>query len=351
MRDMRVLTFASVFILGSSLPLIAAPLRSPWDGKKIEVQRTAYACPDVPALPQDITARSYYSDDKHSVTDPKLYAEYNAVQEQYRGTAAAAEKAADAFVKSGSAGASACVLKILDTQAAAGAMLGKMSTNQAYYMQGWTMGGMAIAYLKVRNSGIGTPEQHKKITKWLHDVGVQVQTYFETRHQRQTNDGRNNHFYWGGFAVMGAAIASDDRALYTWAAGTYKDGLSRVADDGTLPLEMDRGQRALHYHLFALQPLVMLAEMQASNGEDSYHMQHDALPRLVDRTASGIKDNSYFEKKAGVKQDTPTDKGLKSEDLIWAVPYLKHVENPELRKLLQSVEIRPSTYLGGLPPA
>jgi len=49
---------------------------------------------------------------------------------------------------------------------------------------------------------------------------------------------------------------------------TYKDGIDEIAADGTLPLEMGRGQRALHYHLFALAPLVTMAELAAANGED-----------------------------------------------------------------------------------
>ena len=40
---------------------------------------------------------------------------------------------------------------------------GKMSSNQAYYVQGWVIGAIAIAYLKVRGSGLITAEQAHEI--------------------------------------------------------------------------------------------------------------------------------------------------------------------------------------------
>ena len=33
-------------------------------------------------------------------------------------------------------------------------LAGKMSSNQAYYVQGWVVGAIAIAYLKIRETGL-----------------------------------------------------------------------------------------------------------------------------------------------------------------------------------------------------
>jgi poly(beta-D-mannuronate) lyase len=46
----------------------------------------------------------------------------------------------------------------------------------------------------------------------------------------------------------------------------YRAGIAAIQSDGTLPLEMRRGHRALHYHLLAVSPLVYLAEF----GEDNH---------------------------------------------------------------------------------
>ena len=49
--------------------------------------------------------------------------------------------------------AAACVAQILMQQAQADAMTGSMSSNQAYYVQNWAIGALAIAWLKVRPAG------------------------------------------------------------------------------------------------------------------------------------------------------------------------------------------------------
>jgi poly(beta-D-mannuronate) lyase len=41
---------------------------------------------------------------------------------------------------------------------------------------------------------------------------------------------------------------------------SYDNGVLQIRPDGTLPQEMARGSRAPRYHLYALAPLVLLAE-------------------------------------------------------------------------------------------
>jgi len=54
-------------------------------------------------------------------------------------------------------------MKILLQQAQANAMSGSMSSNQANYVQNWTIGALAITYLKVKPAGAemlgAAPEQ------------------------------------------------------------------------------------------------------------------------------------------------------------------------------------------------
>jgi poly(beta-D-mannuronate) lyase len=45
-----------------------------------------------------------------------------------------------------------------------------------------------------------------------------------------------------------------------WGIDAYKHGVHDIQDDGTVPMESNRGQMALHYHLYALAPLIMLAD-------------------------------------------------------------------------------------------
>jgi poly(beta-D-mannuronate) lyase len=97
---------------------------------------------------------------------------------------------------------------------------------------------------------------------------------------------------------MAAGIAANDRSVYSWGVSTYKAGINEIAPDGTLPLEITRGQRALHYHLFALAPLVTMAELGAVNGDDLYTYNNSHLRLLISRTIAGLADNHYFSTKA-----------------------------------------------------
>jgi len=333
---------------------VAAPLKSPWDVKPVKVSDAGFRCAKVDALPHDVVASDFYSDAKHSVIDEKRKAAYDAIKDQYTTVTDEAERAADDFQKTGSAAAAACVMQVLETQAAGNAMTGSMSSNQANYVQNWTLSGLAISYLKVRTAGpaLGaTPEQIQAVQAWMQTVGQQVAQWFDARRAKGTTDSQNNHYYWAGFSVMATGIAVNDQTLYDWGVGTYKDGVGRVAADGTLPLEVARGQRALHYHLFALAPLVTMAEMGEANGQDLYSYDHNKLHLLVSRSMAGLMDNHYFASKAGTAQDTPENGRIKSDDVVWVTPYVRRFPDSGIQQLLNKGGSRPYGYLGGMPPA
>jgi poly(beta-D-mannuronate) lyase len=312
-----------------------------------------YDCPTVAVLPHDIVAYDYYSDAKHSIVDPNRYAAYQAASKQFGGVEDAAERAADEFQKSGSREAAACAAQILLAQAHADAMTGSMSSNQAYYVQNWAMGALAVAWLKVRPAGpaaLGlSPAQTTALTTWMKTVADQVRDYFEGMHQKNASSGRNNHYYWAGFAGLSAGIAANDRSLYNWGIDTYKFGVDQIQSDGTLPLEMARGQRALHYHLFALAPLVTMAELASANNDDLYAYDNSRLKLLVDVSVAGLADNHFFAEKAGVAQDTPKGAQISVSDIAWISPYARRFPSSTIAALLAHVTIGPDRYLGGMP--
>jgi poly(beta-D-mannuronate) lyase len=334
----------------STLVATGAALKSPWSAPKKVQASESYDCPADKPLPHDIVAADYYSDAKHSIIDPVRYAAYNAAQEVFRAQQDDVEAAADSYQAHGNLAAANCVIKVLKADTAADAMTGDMSTNQAYYVQNWTLGALAISYLKVRPGSGVAPADDAAISAWMVKVGGQVEAYFEARRKKKTDDGRNNHLYWAGMAVMAAGIVGNDHALFNWGASTYYDGVHFILQDGTLPLEMNRGQRALHYHLFALGPLVMMAEFGEDNGIAMYAENHGAIHMLIKRSLAGLIDNSYFTSKAGAKQDTPEGGKIKSNDVVWAIPYVKRYPDAAISKMISGVDIKGWNYLGGLPP-
>src|SRR5207248_6859880 len=98
---------------------------------------------------------------------------------------------------------------------------------------------------------------------------------------------------------------------------SFRIGIAQITRDGTLPFEMQRGARALHYHLFAAAPLVAIAELAAANGMDLYSEEHHALPRLVHRALGGVDDSAFFTEKTGQEQEPF---GVDAAAIGWAAP-------------------------------
>ena len=133
-----------------------------------------------------------------------------------------------------------------------------------------------------------------------------------------------------------------------WATDAYKQGVHDIGEDGTLPLEMDRGQMALHYHLFSLAPLVMIAEFGETNGVALYAERDYAIKRLVARCVAGLEDPAYFQQRTGVPQ--VADSEIQPWQISWAQPYTRRFPDPKISALLAKASRLNYTILGGLPP-
>src|SRR5262249_52902822 len=141
----------------------------------------------------------------------------------------------------------------------------------------------------------------------------------------------NNHAYWAGLAVAAAGAAAQRRALFDWGLARARIGIAQVRADGFLPLELERRSLALHYHLFALAPLVMLAELGAVNGVDLYKEGDGAIRRLADRVIMGLADPAPFAAAAGAAQEIKLPP--RGADLAWAEPYFARFRDRRLPPL------------------
>jgi poly(beta-D-mannuronate) lyase len=326
-----------------------APLQSPWDANPVTATDAPYECPAAPELPHSFATNSYYTDEHHSVIDPALKKKYEDSVKGIEDFSRAVVKAADAYQTKGSRAAAQCVFSLLDSAAQQKVLTGRMDGGQASYVQGWNLGAWAVAYLKVRASGLGSAEQTKEIIAWLKKLAEDNRGYYDDKRQHhRPNDSDNNHLYWAGFAIAAAGIASDDRSLFDWSMEAYRHGVDQIQADGTLPLEMERGQMAFHYHLYALAPLIMLAEFGETNGVSLYAYHDYAIKKLVTRCVYALHDPSFFQQRTGVAQ--VNDAKVQAWEISWAQPYTRRFPAPEITKLLHEADWLNYTMLGGLPP-
>jgi poly(beta-D-mannuronate) lyase len=324
-------------------------LRSPWDSYPVTANDVSYSCPDAQPLPRDFATNSYLIDAQHSIADPILQQEHQESVSGIEDFSRAVVKAADTFRTKGSRAAAECVVSLLESAANQGALAGTMNGHQAVYTQGSNLGAWAIAYLKVRGGGVASPEQNKKITAWLKKLAKSNRDYYNFRRsRRRPNDGSSHLLYWAGFEVAATAIANDDHGLFRWAMDAYKQGVGDIREDGSLPMEMERGQLSLNSHLRALAALVMLAEFGEVNGIDLYAEHDSAITRLIAFCVTGLEDPSSVEQETGVMQATPPE--IQPWEISWAQPYTHRFPNPKLTALLSKAPRLNYTMLGGLPP-
>jgi poly(beta-D-mannuronate) lyase len=326
-------------------------LRSPWDGKPVTATDTTYVCPAIAHIAPDLVTDGFYrlDDPTHSIIDPVRQEAYRKSSDGVKAVGMAIVKAADDYRTTGSRNAAQCAITQILTLAQEHSLAGKMSSNQAYYVQGWVVGAIAIAYLKTRDTGIATPDQTQTIAKWMQSVGDQTIVYYDGHKRSGNGDSQNNHLYWAGVELAAIGVAADNRKDFDWAMATYYNGVNQIQPDGTLPLEMARGGRALHYHLYALAPLVLLAEFGEANNMDLYAHANGAIHRLVNKSVSGLQDPAPFEKATGVPQEIP--KTVSGDQIGWAPPYVKRFPNPVLERLVKAAPSLSVYYLGGLPPS
>lgn len=206
----------------------------------------------------------------------------------------------DRYVQ-GQTAAAGCALKWMLRWADADALTGPANmTGKA--VRKWALAATAFSLLKLRDAPGLPPPDLARVNEWLERVAALV----IAEHQHIPAKKLNNHYYWAAAAVGATGIAINDRALFDWSMSAYRRSVSDIDEDGVLPRELARRSRALSYHLYALQPLVMLAEMGRVNGIDLYGEGDCSLCRLVDRISSALADPAFFEKLTGAPQHLPS---------------------------------------------
>ncbi|MEQ1651364.1 MAG: alginate lyase family protein, partial [Hyphomicrobium sp.] len=265
---------------------------------------TADDCAPVPPPVTDIALERFYEDSAGSIVEPTRLEEHKAKTAPLVEFVGEVVKRADKAnqKRSSPLATAACGLTWMRGWADGGAYLGKMDGKQAEAQRKWDLAGIALAYLKLKRWA--TDGDRKAIEPWLIKVADAARAHFDDARIK-----RNNHWYWVGLGLGAVGIATGSEKHWQQAKAIMQDAAKDVAADGTLPLEMAREGRALYYHAFAVMPLVALAELGASRGEDWYAMDDGALHRLVGKTADGLADPTIFDKLAGVPQQRPVKPG------------------------------------------
>lgn len=193
-------------------------------------------------------------------------------------------------------GDNACAAGMLRTWAEAGAMTSAAanSPGPSRALGMFVFGGLSSAYLihpEVRAAA--GPAGEKAILAWFQRLSGRVAQDIAARRAMPRLD---NILYWQGFSILPTALMTADPELMRLSRGVFRTALDQVttgepdpADDGYLPLELRRGDKALGYQVFATFPVAGMATLSRAYGCDFV----DGAPRraifgdLVTRSVQG----------------------------------------------------------------
>lgn len=162
----------------------------------------------------------------------------------------------DAVAAAEGRGSATCAANMLYAWAKADAMteLGAQGGEaQGQAAIGWTLGGLSAAYFThpaVRDAAKAIAGDGKTadavIVGWFHKLSGPVSAMIDRQRAKRDED---NLQYWRAFAILPTAFLAEDPKLMAQSRRVFDAGLASVttgsknpADDGYLPLEMERGR-------------------------------------------------------------------------------------------------------------
>ena len=232
-----------------------------------------------------------------------------------------------------------CVMDLLAGWARGGALLTIGANYQGDFERSWAGTDFALALLRFPNASTKADHRFQQIKPWL------IRIAEETRDADRINHLDNNLVYWAGLDLMSIGTLTDRGDLVDAGISRARQGIRDIGAHGELERELKRGERALHYHNFALIPLVFCAELASRRKVDLYAENNAAIRRLADLIVRAVQDERSFGALTNVPQQLfPwTFQG----DLAWMEPYYARFHDPRLPPILSSRRPLNNPRLGG----
>jgi hypothetical protein len=205
----------------------------------------------------------------------------------------------------GPGGSPVCAAGMIETWARANAMseIGDQGyENQSRAAIMWTLGGVSAAYFINPAVQAAAREDGSDgvIVGWFRALAEEVKP--DIRRKREAAD-EDNIQYWQGFAILPTALLAGDPELLRLSRSVFNAAMHHVTQkstdprrDGFLPLELERGNKSLHYQAYATYPLLGLAAMSQAYGCDflNSRWKRRQIANLMTRTMEGVLKPSLF---------------------------------------------------------
>lgn len=235
------------------------------------------------------------------------------------------------YVSTGDETYAHCIIRTLSKWAENDSLLSYAygDNKQAWFAIEWTTSTAGLVYSVIRKINSIDPSDKDKIEKWLNKVARKQISY-----PGGTTSCCNNHSYWRGLQATIVGVVTNDDYLFRFGISKFINAIMSMNDDGSLPLEMDRGKRAMHYQNFSILPLVYIAEIADRQGYDLYSLTHDGknLHLAIDFLLKSIKDQNIVKKYTKETQDLSFYSN--KNELNWVEPYYRRFQNQEINDII-----------------
>jgi hypothetical protein len=184
-----------------------------------------------------------------------------------------------------------CIQTALLKWANADAVTGKMingDETQGFVEQMFFLINISLAYLKIKT----ILTSNTVIEKWIDTIDKSVWNNFKNR--------TNNLKSWAILAHLLAAIATNDSKAYTESATEYVEQVNLIDNDGYVPSELARKDRASPYTVFFTEPLIIIQYILKFVNNSVY--EQTKLHNLINTVIAIKRDPQYLVEQNKVKE-------------------------------------------------
>lgn len=313
-----------------------------------QAQDTSFACPAAPdpVILLDHGSRYSADDASRSEFDEAANSDVNAQLKPVDDLIVDLAKLANkARAPEADPALAACVLSTLAVWASDDA-LSQLDSDNAHLSMPARLAGLAMAYAQVQPLLPATPDR-AEVEAWFLARANSTLDYFETDAPPKAS--RNNLRAWAALAVAQVGLIRQDDRLLDWADASARLVACQAAADGSLPLEMARGDLALHYHLHALTALVITAALLEPTDRALFAACDGAIHRAVGFAVQAFETPDIVTALAKEKQTFETGKDkLQGFELAWATAYLARFPQPGLTRLVKPFLPLSNSKIGGM---
>lgn len=302
-------------------------------------------CGSLKQVPQELILSSPYAqnDKSRSTIDPDAYQENKDVKKAIQKNNFRVVNAANKYLATEDLSYAKCVFEWLD-QLADEKMMTILESPETQMSIGARITPLLFSALSVVHIDSSAVELGA-FNEWIEIQVDQMVAYHIQNSKRGST--RNNHRYWAGLASYLAGILLDRDDYKLFGMITLKLGLNQVTDEGFLPLELARQQRAWVYHLYAAAPLTTLYFFAERDDQCLSTSDRNSLIRLVSRIVKNAYDTSDYQAATNGTEQIDGNEFPPAYRLAFLAYYKEIVDSADVTKLLKKAGKLTYSNLGG----